>query len=177
MKEWVKQKKFSQVSFGTINLSRIFLIHLSFFHICTTRYSSPCPHKINFLTQTSSVKTYTPKYSPLFKIPCSLSLVPDSSPPHIKKNSHPPPFSIPSWQNYLTLPSSLRGTSLLWFSSIPSYHYLHSNLTLKSMSHSLAKNSSVTLVYRIKSRVLNPRSRPCSLTLHTSTILNHHLVP
>lgn len=66
----------------------------------------------------------------------------------------------------LRLTSSLRGTSLLWFSSVPSNHCLQSNLTLKPECHTLL----LKILLRLPHTGSNPS--PCSLTLHNSTILN-----
>lgn len=71
---------------------------------------------------------------------------------------HPPPsqcLRITSGWHHLRLTSSLRGTSLLWFSSVPSNYCLQSNLTFKPecVCHSLVKSSCVAPTNRIKSKV------------------------
>lgn len=115
-------------------------------------------------------------------LPCSKSvqsLVCDNSthlstnPPHLppKETSQPPSLSIPMPQNYLRLTSSLRSTSLLWFSSVPSNHCLQSNLTLKPEGHILL----LKIILRFPHTGSN--SSPCSLTQHNSTILNRYRSP
>lgn len=121
------KSNFPQVPFGKINLSRIFLTLLSFFsHIHTTRYSS----LVHFSLSEGLYSKIFIDASPLLQI-CSIIGVWQFHPSHPTSKKYLPSLSIPMPQNYLRLTSSLRGTSLLWFSSVPSNHCLQSNLTLK----------------------------------------------
>lgn len=176
------RSNFSQVPFGKIKLSRIFLT-LSFFflfHISTIRYSSLVPSKQIFHSNFLSEGLYSKMFinvSPLLQI-CSITdwymtILPTYPPtpptPQINLTStiplHPHATKLPR------LTSSLRGTSLLWFSSVPSNHCLQSNLTLKPGCHILL----LKILLRLPRTGSN--TSPCSLTLHISTILSRYQSP
>lgn len=98
------------------------------------------------------------------------------SPARGRGDLHPLSLSIPMPQDYLRLTSCLRGTSLLCFSNVPSNHCLQSNLTLNSecVTPSCWKFFCGSHK-RNQIQGINPPPSPCSLILHTSAILNHHL--
>lgn len=143
----------------------------------TTTYSSLVP-QIKLFTHISSVEGLHSKIftdvSTLLQI-CSIIDMWPFYPHPGGKNLHPPSLSIPMPQNYLRLTSYLRGTSLLCFSNVPSNHCLQSNLTLNSecVTPSCWKFFCGSHKWN-QIQGINPPSSPCSLILHTSTILNHH---
>lgn len=108
----MSKTNFSQVSFGKINLSRIFLILLSSFFTYVQPDIPPHAPQNKLLTPISSVNVHTPKHYRCFSLTPNLynHWYVTWLPTQLPKTYNPPPSPSECHRiNYLRLTSSLKG--------------------------------------------------------------------